>query len=169
MDDGHQCPGHLPGFGMLDDIAPIHDAAGALTHELSGAFENRQFIHPAAAARQYGPPARRLHQPMKFLRLIGWIALDEISTEFYGLAYQRGDTTRVARTLVVLALSGIERQRLDHQGHPVAGAFRLYRRNVGEALAVEFRLPRYMEQVDHHGSRIQSDRLLDRRGIQYAE
>ena len=65
MDHRHQGLRHLPRPGVLDDIPPVDDTAGALPQNLQRPLENQRLRHPPTAACQNGPPSRRFHQAMK--------------------------------------------------------------------------------------------------------
>jgi hypothetical protein len=77
--------------GVLDDVAAIDDAGGALLQERGGALEDLGLGRLAAAAHEDGDAARRSRSPCGRRHVVGGVGLDDVGAELHGLADERDD------------------------------------------------------------------------------
>ena len=160
VDDCPQRAHHAGGVGVLDDVAPVDDAGGALLQYGVGAAEQLVVRHPAPAANEHRHP-RRGHDASILRQVVGGVGLDEIGTELGRLPHQRHDAAGVAVGFVSPA-ARLHHEGLDHQGHPGAIAGGPEGADVLQALTPEVVHPGHIEDVHAHACGIQAHRLADR-------
>src|SRR3546814_3894359 len=91
---------------MLDDVAAVDDAAGALGQHGLRALEEGAVIDPSAAAHANGGVAGSLDDEMVVVDVVGGIGLDQDCTELAGLTDEGDDLARVTVDRVA-ALAGV--------------------------------------------------------------
>src|SRR3546814_20619021 len=105
---------------MLDDVAAVDDAAGALGQHGLRALEEGAVIDPSAAAHENGGGGGSLDVEMVVVDVVGGIGLDEVCTELAGLTDAGDDAARVAVESVAALDGGCRyRERSGQDRTPV--------------------------------------------------
>ena len=160
MDDGHEGAGDRGGFGVLDDVATIDDAGGALGDERGGAGEDFGFGGFAAAAHEDGNAAGGLDDFVVDRDVVGGVGLDDVGAEFDGLADERDDFGRVAVDHVAAGFGvGLEDEGLDHERHAVVIAERFEDADVLDALVGDLGLFRNAKKIHDDAGGIEAHAL----------
>src|SRR5687768_9276920 len=162
VDDGHEGAGHARGVGVLNDVAAVNDAGGALLDKFFGAFEDFLVGRFAAPANEDGDAAGDFDDFVVNGDVVGGIGFDDVGAEFNGLADERQDFFEVAIHHVTAGfLIGLKNERLDHEGHGVAVAFGFDFKNVQDALVGDFGLLGNAEEIHDHATRVEAQSLFD--------
>ena len=78
MHDGHQRLGNTGGIGVLNDVAAIDDARGALLDELFGPAQDFLVRGPAAAPHQHGDFSGNLNHLVIGAHVLRRVGLDDV-------------------------------------------------------------------------------------------
>src|SRR3989449_478391 len=162
--DGHKGAGHAGGVAMLNDVAAINDAGGALLDQLFGAFQNFFVGRFAAAAHKHRDTTRDFDNFVINAHVVGRIRLDDVRAGFDRLPHERQDLIEIAVHQVTTGLLvRLKDERLDHQRHGEAVAVGFDPQNVLDALVGDFGLVGDAEEIHDHAGGVKTQRLFDRR------
>lgn len=162
VDDSHEGAGHAGGIGVLDDVSSVDNAGSALFHESLGTFEDFLVGGLATATDEDGDASADLDDLVVVGYVIGGIGLDDVSTEFNGLADEGEDLVEIAIDHVAAGLGiGLEDERFDHEGHGVAIAFGFDAKDVLDALIGDLGFAGDAEQIDDDTGGIEAESLFD--------
>jgi hypothetical protein len=162
VDDGHEGAGHAGWVGVLNDVATVNDAGGALLDEFFGAFEDFLVGRFATAAHEDGDAAGDLDDFVVNGNVVGGIGLDDVGAEFNGLADERENFFEVAIDHVAAGfLVGLKDEWLNHERHAVAVALGFDLEDVQDALVGHFGLLGNAKEIHYDATRIEAHGLFD--------
>jgi uncharacterized protein (TIGR00645 family) len=161
MHDCHQRTGHAGGVLVLDDVASVNDASGALLDECLGAGEDLCIGGLAAAADEDRDPSGGLDDLVINGHVVRRICLDDIRAQLTRLADEWDDLHRVAVHHVSAGLGvRLKDQWLDHERDAVAVALGFELQDVLDALIGDLGLAGDAEEIYHDARCIEADRLF---------
>ena len=146
---------------MLDDVAAVDDARGALLEHGVGALEDL-LVGDAAAAAQQQRDAGDLDDAVVLGDVVGRVGLDDVGAELDRLADEAHDAVDVAAGLIAPSPALLERERLDHQRHAGAVALGAQLADRLEAVAAQAVLAGDVEEVDDDARGVEADGVADR-------